>query len=201
MLEIFTHFLNNIIIHHINWIYFFAFIFAMMEGIVALSFLPGTTIILFIGTFAASGKLNFYFLFFIVVIGAFIGDNIGYLIGRYTHKWIEKKGWVENEYYVLSKKFIKDHGGKSIFFARFVSVLKEMAPFTAGVMEMSRLRFSFYNFLGAIGWAIIILGGSYWIGEIKSILDFMKILGVLGLLGFMSFMILFYLKHKEHFLK
>ncbi len=190
-------FINNFVLNHTSWVYFFAFTFALLEGVVILSVLPGTTLILIFGTFAVSGKVDIYYLVPLVVLGAFIGDNIGYVLGRYAHKIIEKSGMIDNVYYDLSKEFIKKHGGKSIFFARFVSILKESAPFTAGVMEMNRLRFSIYNFLGALGWATMIFSLSYIVGEIKSILDFMKIIGTLGVLGFVSLISLFYIKNKD----
>ena len=197
MMDAIVNFINSFVINHTSWIYFFAFLFALLEGVVVLAVLPGTTLILIFGTFAVSGKVDIYYLVPLVIVGAFIGDNIGYMIGRYAHGIIEKRGLVDNIYYSLSKEFIKKHGGKSIFFARFVSVLKETAPFAAGVMEMNRWRFSFYNFLGAVGWATMIFSFSYWVGEINSILDFIKIIGALGVLGFVSLASLFYIKNKD----
>ena len=197
MVDSILPFLDNLIFHHQVLVYIFAFIIASFEGIVILSFFPATTTILFLGTHVHSGALNIFILFPLIVAGAFVGDNIGYFLGRYFHSYLEKNNFIKHNYYLLAEKFIEKHGGKSIVLARFVAILRESAPFTAGIMGMSRWRFAFYNFLGAVGWATIILGGSYYVGEVKTIEGVLKILTIMGILTIFSLASLFYIKNKD----
>ena len=132
--------------------------------------LPGETILIAAATYAAtSGKLNITLVFLAAAAGAIIGDNIGYWIGnrggyalarRYgpTIRLDERKLKVGR--YVFDR-----HGGKVVFFGRFVSLLRTFAAFLAGTMRMSWTRFLLYNALGGFIWAAIYSYGFYAAGN------------------------------------
>jgi len=178
--------------------YIAAFLAAIIEGTIVLAFVPGSTFILSLGVFAANGDLSIGLLFIIVIIGAFLGDNLGYLIGKLFGLKILELNIVDKTYYNFSKAFIKKHGKKSIFFARFISVIKEVAPFTAGILRMEKKSFVIWNFLGGICWSFLWLGSGYWFGQnLESITDILKGIATFGLIGFSLLMVSYYFKHKD----
>ena len=183
--------------NHTEMMYMVAFFAAMAEGTIFLALVPGSTFILSLGAFAANGDLSFAILFIVVVIGAFLGDNLGYLIGRFFGRNIMKFEWIDKKYYVFTESFLLQHGRKSIFFARFISGIKEIAPFIAGVMNMNRKSFAVWNLVGGFFWAILWLGSGYIFGQdLNSVTGILKGIAILGLIGFFSCVTLFYLKNR-----
>ncbi len=195
--------LNNILIFAGNnpeLMYFFAFFFSAAEGTFFLSWMPGSTFTFSVGMIAATGKLSIEFLFIVVIIGAFVGDGIGYFLGKYFGKRILDSGMIEKKYYSFAQFFIVEHGRKSIFFSRFIAGLKELAPFMAGVLNMKKTTFFIWNFLGCFAWAIIWLGSGYLIGgHLTSVTDFLRVITIFGLISFSLFVFSFYIKHKYYF--
>jgi len=134
------------------WIAFFA---ALLETTIGLGLiLPGSTIILFLGALSSRGYLEVGNLIWFSVLGAIIGDNINYLLGRkYFNKWLQKGFWFLQAGHVeKAKHFMDTHGAKSVFLGRFIPSVKEVVPFIAGSLRMDQKKFMFWNVLGAIGW-------------------------------------------------
>jgi undecaprenyl-diphosphatase len=145
-------------------IYCLAFFTALLETILLVGLiLPGSTILLFLGAYTASGHLEFIVLWIVVVIGAILGDSLNYFLGnRYGHYWIEKDWWfLKHKQIERSQLFFDAHGAKSIFLGRFILSMKEFIPFVAGSMKMKQQTFMFWNVLGAMGWGLGWLGVGY----------------------------------------
>lgn len=127
---------------------------ALLIGI----FLPGGDTLLFLsGFFASQGYLPIGWLILAIVIGAIIGDNVGYAIGRRAGPRLFRKEqgvFFRKEQVVAAEKFYKVHGGKAVTLARFIPVIRTLAPMIAGVGKMDRKRFFLYNVLGAIVWGV-----------------------------------------------
>ncbi len=134
------------------WIAFFAAFFetTVVVGLI----LPGSTIILFLGALSARGYLDIGDLIWFSVLGAIIGDNVNYYLGRkYGAKWLEKGFWfLKAEHIERSRNFLDTHGAKSVFLGRFIPSVKEIVPFIAGSVKMNNRTFMLWNVLGAIGW-------------------------------------------------
>jgi membrane protein DedA with SNARE-associated domain/membrane-associated phospholipid phosphatase len=150
--------INNILpsVEHFKvagyWIAFFA---ALLETTLAVGlFLPGSIIILFLGALSARGYLDLGDLIWFAVLGAIIGDNINYYLGRkYGAKWLKEGFWLLKEKHIIKvRSFMDAQGAKSIFLGRFIPGIKELAPFIAGSISMNKRTFMFWNVLGAIGW-------------------------------------------------
>ena len=143
------------------WIAFFAAFLetALLVGL----FIPGSTVLLLLGVYAAGGHLDFGALLFFAIIGAVLGDNLNYWLGRrYGHKWVGNGiGFLTPEHFKKPQQFFLAHGGKSVFLGRFIPSVKELVPFIAGTMEMPQRKFMFWNILGAIGWGIQWLGAGF----------------------------------------
>ena len=147
------------------WIVFFA---ALLETIIIIGlFLPGSTVVLILGAFSAKGYASIQFLFIFATLGAILGDNINYYIGKkYGSKWLKNGFWILNEkHFLKAQKFFDKHGSKSVFFGRFVPSIKEIVPLIAGILEMNKKKFFLWNVLGAIGWGIEWLLMGYIFGQ------------------------------------
>ena len=125
--------------------------------------MPGETVLVTAAIFAASGTLKIYWVIGAAAAGAIIGDNCGYWIGRELgFPLIYRFG----HYIRLDEKRLKvgqylflKHGGKIIFFGRFVAVLRAFAAFLAGVNRYNWEEFFLYNAAGGIVWASIFGAG------------------------------------------
>ena len=131
--------------------------------------MPGETVLVTAAIFAASGTLKIYWVIGAAAAGAIIGDNCGYWIGRELgFPLIYRFG----HYIRLDEKRLKvgqylflRHGGKIIFFGRFVAVLRAFAAFLAGVNRYNWEEFFLYNAAGGIVWATIFGAGGYLLGR------------------------------------
>ena len=134
------------------WIAFFAAILETTFGIGLI--LPGSTIILFLGALSARGYLDTGDLLWFAVLGAIIGDNVNYYLGRkYGTKWLEKGFWFLKSNHIKKARYFMDiHGAKSVFLGRFIPSVKEVVPFIAGSLKMNKRTFMLWNILGAAGW-------------------------------------------------
>jgi membrane protein DedA with SNARE-associated domain len=133
--------------------------------------LPGESIVLLASFYGATnGRLQLPIIIVCAAFGAIIGDNIGYLIGRTGgRKFVERFGrffFVKVEHLDKAEKFFARHGAKTVFFGRFVSLLRIWAAFLAGVNKMHWRTFLFYNGLGGIVWATYVALLGYLAGHV-----------------------------------
>lgn len=152
--DLINHILPSIEHFHIvgYWIAFFA---ALLETTIGIGlFLPGSTIILFLGALSARGYLDTGDLLWFAIIGAILGDNTNYYLGRrYGAKWLKKGFWFLKSNHVEKTRYFMDaHGAKSVFLGRFIPSVKEVVPFIAGSVKMNKRTFMLWNVLGAVGW-------------------------------------------------
>jgi membrane-associated protein len=147
----------------------FAVIFCE-TGLVVTPFLPGDSLIFAAGTFAAipESGLNFWLLFVLLVVAAVGGDAVNYWIGHKIgpRAYTGEVKLIKKEYIDRTHAFFEKHGGKTIFLARFVPIVRTFAPFVAGVGEMSYGYFLRYNLIGGVVWVAIFLGLGYFFGNI-----------------------------------
>jgi len=178
--------------------YWLAFFLAFLETVLVVGvFIPGSVLIIFLGAFAAKGFFEFDDLVWFAVVGALLGDNINYYIGRkFGAKILQKEIWMlKKEHVEKAKDFIKKHGNKSVFWSRFIPGLKEIVPFIAGSLNMNKKKFFIFNFLGAIGWGLEWAGigyiFAYSLDVAKHWIHVFEAIVVLGVLAFYIFKISF----------
>ncbi len=201
----FTDFLKNLLLsleyfiqNHTEYVYLLAFLIAITEGTIILGLMPGTSYIITLGVFWARGDIDPFLLFPLVILGATLGDLLGYALGSYSSKFIKKR-YKDNTEYLIAKKFIAKHGAKSVFIARFVSGMKEIVPFAAGILNMNLKKFMFFNFLGAIGWAFLWIMVGYISGFfITDIEHIVKTVGAVLLIFFVIGVYIFYRRHTKN---
>src|SRR5664279_863349 len=117
---------------------------------------PGETILLAAAFFAGIGHLNIFIVMIVAFVAAFVGDNIGFAIGRYGgHAIINKYGkyiFMTPARFKKLEDFFNRHGGKIIIVARFVDGLRQVNGIIAGLSKMKWTRFISYNSIGAALW-------------------------------------------------
>ncbi len=150
------------------WSYALLFGVIFIEtGIVIFPFLPGDSLLFAAGSLAALGSLNVWALFCLLALAAIIGDTANYWIGHYIGPRVfsENVRFLKREYLDRTHAFYEKHGGKTIFLARFIPIIRTFAPFVAGVGRMSYSYFITYNVVGGLVWTALFTFGGYFFGN------------------------------------
>lgn len=117
---------------------------------------PGETVLIAAAVYAGAGRLSWPLVFLVGVLGAVLGDNVGYLIGRAGGRPLVlrfgRSVRFTEERLDHAEAFFRRHGGKIIVVARFIEGLRQANGIVAGVTQLHWLRFLFFNTLGAILW-------------------------------------------------
>jgi membrane-associated protein len=170
LIDLFLHldeYLAQIITQYGMWTYGLLFFVIFMEtGFVVTPFLPGDSLLFAAGTFAALGSLNVWLLAGLLMVAAILGDTVNYWIGHYLGDRAYNIRWIKKEYLDKTHAFFEKHGGKTIFLARFVPIVRTFAPFVAGIGRMSYGYFISYNFAGGIVWVALFTFAGYFFGNI-----------------------------------
>jgi membrane-associated protein len=160
------------------WVYgaIAAVIFAE-TGLVVMPWLPGESLLLTSGTLAGSGILNILILAPVLFAAAFLGDVCNYLIGRYVgqHLLAKPRRHLKPEHVAQAHEFYERHGGMAIVFARFLPVVRTLAPFVAGVAGMEIHRLMFFAAIASALWVTIFLGAGYWFGSYAWVQDYLAV--------------------------
>lgn len=171
ILHIDTH-LGAIIANYGVLTYIFLFLIVFAEtGFVFTPFLPGDSLLFAAGAFAALGSFNIFLLIAMFWAAAFLGDTANYWIGHFFgQKIIDNPKLPINQGHIdKTQKFYDKHGGKTIFLARFIPIVRTFAPFVAGIGKMEYKKFITYNATGGLAWVsgFTILG--YFFGNFPTV--------------------------------
>lgn len=137
-------------------------------GIMAGFFLPGDSLLVTAGLFAAAGHLNIWLLNAELMLAAILGDSLSYSIGRKIGPRLfsrENSLLFRKSHLLRTKKFYERYGAKTIVIARFVPIVRTFAPVVAGVGEMNYRTFILFNICGGIGWVFSMLMTGYFLGR------------------------------------
>jgi membrane-associated protein len=175
LIDLFLHLddhLSAVISQYGTWTYALLFFVIFMEtGFVVTPFLPGDSLLFAAGTFAGLGDLNLWLLLGLLIVAAFLGDTVNYWIGHYLGERAYKIKWIKQEYIERTHAFFEKHGGKTIFLARFVPIVRTFAPFVAGIGRMSYGYFVSYNIIGGIVWVCVFTVAGYLFGNVPFVQD------------------------------
>jgi len=175
LIDLFLHldrYLSGIISQYGAWTYGILFFVIFMEtGFVVTPFLPGDSLLFAAGTFAALDSLNIWGLLILLMAAAVAGDTVNYWIGHSLGDRAYHIKWIKREYLDKTHAFFEKYGGKAIFLARFVPIVRTFAPFVAGIGKMSYGYFITYNFIGGITWVALFTLTGYFFGNIPFVRD------------------------------
>ena len=157
---------------------------------------PGETMLITASIYAGhTHRLNIILVIAAAAAGAIIGDNLGYAVGRWGgYRLLRRYG----KYIRLHEKRLKlgqylflQHGGKVVFFGRFVSILRTYAAFLAGTNRMPWWRFLVFNAAGGMVWATVFGTGAYVLGtQIHNLTRTATIVGaILAVIAFVAFFV------------
>ena len=157
------------------WVYavLFAIIYAE-TGLVVTPFLPGDSLLFAAGALAATGALDGWLLFGLLVAAAVAGNTVNYAIGRAVgQRLIDRAAadprwgrWINLDYVNRAREFFETHGGRAVVLGRFMPIVRTFVPFVAGVAEMPYRSYVLYNVVGAIAWAGLCIGAGYLFGTV-----------------------------------
>ncbi|MDT8887541.1 VTT domain-containing protein [Aquirufa sp. LEPPI-3A] len=167
----------------------YALLFAIIfveTGFVIMPLLPGDSLLFSVGLLAAaSGQLSLTTVIPLMIIAALMGDQLNYYIGRNFSEWVksrEKILFLKREHIEKTEAFYAQYGAKMVILARFIPIVRTVAPFVAGAGRMSYPLYLFFGVVGASLWVISITLAGYFLGDNAWIKDnFEKV--VLGIVG------------------
>lgn len=137
-------------------------------GLLVGFFLPGDSLLVTAGIFAARGDLDIVTMDIVLSVAAIAGDTVGYSIGRRTGPKIFKREdslIFRRKHLLAAQEFYEKHGGFTIVVARFIPIIRTFAPVVAGVAGMHYRRFIAYNVWGGIFWVLATTLGGYFLGK------------------------------------
>ena len=152
------------------WVYALLFLIVFVEtGLVVMPFLPGDSLLFIVGTLCATGHMDLALAMGVLFVAAVLGDQTNYSIGRYfgpkVFQW-EDSRFFNKKAFDKAHAFYERYGGITIVLARFMPFIRTFVPFVAGVAEMSRGKFTFYNVMGAAIWIVSVTLAGYLFGNI-----------------------------------
>ena len=153
-----------------GWVYALLFLIVFVEtGLVVMPFLPGDSLLFVVGTLCGAGLMNYPLAMALLLVAAIVGDQVNYSIGRYfgprVFQW-ENSRWFNRRAFDQAHAFYERYGGITLVLARFMPFVRTFVPFVAGVAEMSRGKFSFYNITGALLWVVGLVTAGYLFGNV-----------------------------------
>lgn len=155
------------------WVYVILFLVIFAEtGLIVTPFLPGDSLLFATGALIAleGSGLNLPLMWVLLVAAAFIGDNVNYSVGSWLSEKVKSRHrslrFLNPRSIEKTHEFYARHGGKTVFLARFLPILRTFAPFVAGVGKMNRRSFMVYSFCGSVVWMTVFLGAGYSFGQV-----------------------------------
>lgn len=146
-----------------------AFIIFAESGLLFGIFLPGDSLLFAAGLLSAAGFLSFWSLAFFVIVAAIVGDSVGYWFGANVGtNFFKRKDsfFFKQEYLKRTERFYKMYGGRAVVLARFVPIVRTIAPILAGVGSMTYKKFLVYNMLGGFLWGLGMVSLGYSLGSV-----------------------------------
>ncbi|KAK6022885.1 SNARE-like domain protein [Ostertagia ostertagi] len=157
-------------------LYLVALIVFAETGLFIGFFLPGDSLLFISGLIIANSKIaspiaagpvDLTFWIILISIAGIVGNMVGYWFGRKSgpilferrDTWLFKK-----KHLIQAREFYENKGGGAIVFARFLPIVRTFAPIVAGVVNMDRKKFSFYNIIGSFAWVASMMLAGYWLG-------------------------------------
>lgn len=145
------------------------FIVFAETGLAVGFFLPGDSLLVVAGLFAATGKLNLAVLLVTLFVAAVVGDAVGYYTGARLGPRIfkrEKSLLFRPSHLLKAHAFYEKYGGKTIIIARFVPIVRTFAPIVAGAAKMPYRNFVVYNVAGGFLWVFSMILTGYFLGNL-----------------------------------
>ncbi len=162
--------LANFVQAYGTWVYALLFVIIFVEtGVVVMPFLPGDSLLFVVGALCGAGLMSLPLSIGLLIAAAILGNQCNYAIGRHfgpkVFQW-EDSRFFNKRAFEQAHTFYEKYGGITIIAARFMPFLRTFAPFVAGVAQMTRSKFTFYDVTGAVLWVGGVTLAGYLFGNI-----------------------------------
>jgi membrane-associated protein len=162
--------LETFVLNYGTWVYALLFLIIFVEtGVVVMPFLPGDSLLFVVGAMCGVGLMDFQMSVGLLFAAAVLGNQSNYAIGRYigpkVFQW-EDSRFFNKKAFDQAHAFYEKYGGITIVAARFMPFLRTFAPFVAGVAQMTRRKFTFYDVTGGALWVGGIITAGYFFGSV-----------------------------------
>jgi membrane-associated protein len=191
VLDVFLHLdkhLANIINEYGTLTYAILFLIIFVEtGLIVMPLLPGDSLLFAAGALAAStGSLDMRIMVPLLIVAALLGDNVNYFVGKFLGRQIKMRERIlffKREYITETENFYHKHGGKTVIMARFIPIVRTIAPFVAGAGSMNYSKYIGYCVAGAILWVVGVSTMGYVFGKTEVVKNNFElvIFGIIGL--------------------
>jgi membrane-associated protein len=152
-----------------NWVYALLFLIIFVEtGVVVMPFLPGDSLLFVVGALCGLGLMSLPLSMVLLTSAAILGNQTNYAIGRHLGPRVfgwQKSRWFNRDAFDRMHNFYEEYGGITIVLARFMPFLRTFAPFVAGVAQMTRSKFTFYDVTGGTLWVCSLTLAGYLFGN------------------------------------
>ncbi len=139
-------------------------------GLVIMPFLPGDSLLFALGALTAStGELNIAILIPLLISAALLGDNVNYLVGKFLGTRIknqQKIGFLKQSHIEKTEMYYASYGGRTVIMARFIPLIRTIAPFVAGAGNMRYCRYLLFCIIGAVLWVAGLITLGYQFGNL-----------------------------------
>lgn len=161
--------LNGVVLilaEHRPLLYLVAFLTGLVESIPLIgSFSPSTFLLLAFGVVAGADSIGVWTLVLVVLIGAILSDWIAYVLGEKSERFFKPDSkYLKQAHVEKGKIFFEQYGAWSIFLGRFVSPVRPIIAFTAGLCKMNKTKFWIFNVTGAVIWTFAYTLPGYFAG-------------------------------------
>lgn len=152
------------------WVYALLFVIVFVEtGLVVMPILPGDSLLFVVGAMCGTGLMSLPLSLSLLIAAAILGNQTNYTAGSYfgtrVFHW-ENSRWFNKRAFEQAHAFYEKYGGITLIAARFMPFLRTFAPFVAGVAQMSRTKFTFYDVSGAVLWVGSLTMAGYLFGNV-----------------------------------
>lgn len=171
------------------YVYAILFLIVFVEtGLIVMPLLPGDSLLFAAGAIAAATGnegLNVWLLMPLLIAAALLGDNVNYFVGKFFSEQIKKRDRIlffKREYITQTEEFYAKYGRQAIIMARFVPIVRTIAPFVAGAGNMPYRRYITVCVLGALLWVVGITLLGYTCGGFEIVKNNFELV-VFGIIG------------------
>ncbi len=176
--------LDALVANYGVWVYGILFLIVFCEtGLVVLPFLPGDSLLFAAGAVAASGRLDVIALCGLLIVAAILGNAVNYWVGRVAGIEMQRRfpRLIRQQHLDRTHAYFERFGGKTIIIARFVPIVRTVAPFAAGVGQMQHLRYQGYNVAGSVLWVLLLVPAGYFFANVPLVKEnfSMVIIGII----------------------
>ncbi|GAB3975120.1 DedA family protein [Spirosoma terrae] len=164
-------------------------------GLIVMPLLPGDSLLFAAGALAArpTNELSVWVIIPLLIVAALMGDNVNYFVGKFLGNRIkmqERILFFKREYIAETEKFYAKHGGRTVIIARFIPIVRTIAPFVAGAGSMNYGTYIRFCIIGAVLWVVSIALLGYFFGNFPIVQKNFELV-VFGIVGLSVMPIIF----------